>query len=214
MLASDEVSSIHLAQRLSLYRPLCGGNQEIFDWDRLGELLAFDQGCVINGALRLWIADHGAVRDQTLAIDLPLLGGQPHQQIASRGRDLPQLQVHSGSGAASEGAHVERSKLSVSHHHLNLLDGNAQFFGDSLGERRADILANFNFAGINRHDTVFADVQPGADFFWKLVTAMAAHARFLESFGIAQHAYHNQAGSKKLEKIAAVDFEMVGGWGG
>ena len=62
---------------------------------------------------------------------------------------------------------VVGSELGVAHHHLNRADRNPQFFGDGLGERCPDILPDLDLAGIHGDLPVFADVQPGADFFRK-----------------------------------------------
>jgi hypothetical protein len=86
-----------------------------------------------------------------------------------RSRAAAKLRRHGGSGAAAECAHVERSELRIAHDHAHGFERDAEFIGNTLRERCADVLPDFNFSGEGGDAAVFADVQPGGDFLGQLV---------------------------------------------
>jgi hypothetical protein len=86
---------------------------------------------------------------------------------------------HLRRGHAAERAHIVRGQLRVGHDELDRGSGRAQFLGDRLGERSADVLADFSLACEYSDDAVLPDVQPGVDVGRGLATTAAVGAGFL-----------------------------------
>ena len=140
-------------------------------------------------------------------------GGEVNQKIA-RGRcDLTQLQVHGRGSAASERTHVEWGQLRVAHGEFDVFDWHDKFFGDCLTEGSADVLPDFNLAGIHSDSPVLADVQPRADLLRERV-AVSGSVSGLLCLGLPENGNNNNACAEQFEKVAAVEIEMVGRCGG
>ena len=107
---------------------------------------------------------------------LPLLGGETDQHIARGRSHFAELKVHRRRGPASERAHVEWRQLRVAHHHFDLARSAHEFFRNCLAQRCPYVLANLNFAGINRDLAVFSDVKPCIDFLRKGIAATPARS--------------------------------------
>jgi hypothetical protein len=102
--------------------------------------------------------------------------------------------------------------LGIAHDHAHAVEGHAQFVGDGLGQGGAGVLPNLDFAGEGGHGTVFADVQPGADFVGKLGRLQARAGRgFLQRESVFANREHGDAGAHKFEEIAAVQREVMNG---
>ena len=84
--------------------------------------------------------------------------------------------------------------------------GRVQFLGDDLRERRADVLADLDLAGVDGDRAVFADVQPGADLLRPALTAAAA--RLLSAEPVRDQQCDDQAAAGDAEEIAAGDFPI------
>ena len=95
---------------------------------------------------------------------LQLLGGQVEQHLA-RGRG------HACAAAAAMSGVVRLPNVPTSNGSRPVsamtmridADGDAQLLGHRLRERRADVLADLDLAGVDGDRAVLADVQPGAD---------------------------------------------------
>ncbi len=156
--------------------------------------------------------DAAARRFEQPAIDLPGLGRQVNQHLASRGRRAPQTLRHIRCGTAAERPHVERRQLRVGHHHADRFRRSVQLFGNDLRERCADVLTNLGLARENADLAVFADVKPGGDVPGSLPaasTAPAAAARLLLGMRRVQQMKNENAPTQRLQESAAIQLETV-----
>src|SRR5579875_281159 len=85
-----------------------------------------------------------------------------------------------------------------------------QFLSDHLRQRRANILTNLDLAGVNGHGAVFADVQPGTEFFrtGRTESSTAPSSRLLRK-RLAQHAGHDQSTADNTEKGPPIQFRRA-----
>jgi len=65
--------------------------------------------------------------------------------------------------ATAYGASIVWCAISVGHDQPDRIQREAEFFGDSLGERCSDILTNLDFAGVDDDRSILLNVQPVAD---------------------------------------------------
>jgi hypothetical protein len=104
---------------------------------------------------------HATVRRrQRGAIHIPSLRRFVDQQLARRDGRLGQLRRQERRRARSKGAGVKRHDVGVAHLHADGGQRHAQLVGHRLGERRADVLSQFNLAGARGHAAVGVDVHP------------------------------------------------------
>ena len=118
----------------------------------------------MNDGLPSGPADLAVGDGERVALDLALLGGQVEQHLAGGGGGAAQLARHR---AASSGCRTCRRRTGTSAVSAITMridfSGDAQFLGDDLRERRADVLADLDLAGVDGDRAVLADVEPGAD---------------------------------------------------
>ena len=211
VLASDEVAAIDFREGVTGDRPTGCRDQRIFRGQRLREQTPLDERCIFDSTLLFRISNLAIDRDQVLRIGFPFAGGERDQRVARGGRHLPQLKIHGWSGAAPKCAHVERRELGVAHDEFNIPGRHVEFFGYSLGERGANVLADLDFAGIDGDSAVFADVQPGFDFLGKRIAAASSGspAGFLRHRCIFRHREDHDASSEEAEELAAIEIEMI-----
>ncbi len=92
-----------------------------------------------------------------------------------------------------------------------------ELLGDGLCEGGPDVLPDLGFAGVHRDPAVLADVQPGTDVLGCGTAAEAAApppARLLRlRFGgvPVQQVEDEESAAHRLEEVAAIDLEPVGG---
>src|SRR5687768_2031105 len=138
---------------------------------------------------------------------------QGHQSFTRSGRCFAQLWRHERYRAASERAHVERCQISVRHDHANHLDWHVQLFGDYLGQRGANVLAQLHLARIDRNLTLFVEVDPGADVVrHALVHATASGFTLLLLREQIRHRHQQRdAAREHFQKLASIEREVVTG---
>ncbi len=84
-----------------------------------------------------------------------------------------------------------------------------QFLGHGLRERRATVLAYLHFARENRHRSVFANMQPRADFRWTAPASTRPPATgFLRERGFGKEQHHDTA-AEHFKKLATVHLETI-----
>jgi hypothetical protein len=120
-----------------------------------------------------------------------------------------QARAHLRSGLAAKGALVERSQVGVAHHHGDGVEGNHQFFRHQLGQRSADILADFNLAGEDGDFVVSGDVDPRGYVAGNLLAAAEAAAAGLLGPCRRIAKANQQASAEELEEDAAVQREAA-----
>lgn len=135
-----------------------------------------------------------------MRIGVPALRGHLHQELAAGDCHVAQLGCHGGRSATAEGSHVPRDKIGIAHDHGDGIERHAEFFGDGLSERSADVLADFNLAGEDFDVAVGVDMQPRADVCGQLVGAGTAPG-FLRPRRHRGEAYE-QTAAEKLQEVA------------
>ena len=88
-----------------------------------------------------------------------------------------------------------------------------QLFSHGLGQRRADVLADFRLAGEDLDHFILADVQPRADVLGGILasapaTTPAAAAGGLGVRGV-QQVEHQDAAAQSIQEVAPVQLETV-----
>ena len=86
------------------------------------------------------------------------------ERFTRRGRDAANLRNHVRGASAAECARVPWHERRVGENNVDCGERRAQFLGDGLRERRANILTDFRFAAEQRDRAVGGDVQPRGEF--------------------------------------------------
>ena len=110
---------------------------------------------------------------------------------------------HLRRGLAAEGAGIVGNEVGVAHDHGDSVEWNHQLLGHQLGQRGADVLADFDLAGEDGYLTIGRDVQPRRDCSGHLLATAKTCAGLLRQGGLAGEA-DQQAAAEEFEECAAV----------
>ena len=174
MFASDKVAAVHFGHGSARNLPVRCRRGGTLMGHGLDQLLTFGQFAKCDRLGAAGLGNFSIAQDQRRAIRLEMIRRQIQQRFTGGGADLVQSRRHLRRRLAAESAHVEGRQLRVRHDHFDGGHGGAQFFGNGLRERGADVLADFRFAGKDRHRAVLAHMQPGVDVAGNLSAAPAA----------------------------------------
>ena len=92
-------------------------------------------------------------------VDAPETGGFGHQDGARLCGRLAQRDRRHLDGFARNGGALVGDEAGVAQHHGDALEGNVEFFGDDLGQRRANPRPEIDMAIVGRHGAVGSDRQ-------------------------------------------------------
>ena len=158
--AGHEVAAVHLGRRRAGDRPprrRTDGRRRGFGGERPDELLAARQVAVREKSIGAGVEDPAVGRREFVAPHFPARGREIDERLACGGGDGAKLRPHRRGRAAAEGAGVPGNEIGVAHDEVDRVHAHAQFLGDLLGERRADVLAHLDLAGEDGHAAVRVD---------------------------------------------------------
>src|SRR5262249_5236697 len=129
--------------------------------------------------------------------------------------DAAELRNHRRRRAAAERAGIKQREAGIRHHQAYAFEKHAQFVSNGLRNRSANVLAHFGLAGETRNYPVFANVQPGSDFFKQffIMESTRPSRSFLRCDDVSRHSKHGDARAKKFEEFAAGQIEFIDGSG-
>ncbi len=127
--------------------------------------------------------------------------GAIDQHLARGGGGARHLRRHPRRGLRAEGARVVRREIGIAHHQRDRIDRHAQLVGNRLGERGADVLADFHLAGEGGDASGFVHLQPCGEIGRVAAPVAALAARLLRVEAGEGNPDEQAAGLKELAAL-------------